>query len=141
LKTFGGEIKQAINAQFDIVHPEIPEIRGLYGTIISGVPRHEGSTQSNCCIFADREVDRSPTGSGTAGRVAQLYLRGELSAGGTLVNESIIGSIFKGRVLEETKCGEFDAVIPEIEGNAFICGYGTWLIDERDPLTYGFLVR
>jgi proline racemase len=141
LKTFGDEIKQAINAQFDIVHPEIPEIRGLYGTIISGVPRHEGSTQSNCCIFADREVDRSPTGSGTAGRVAQLYLRGELSAGGTLVNESIIGTIFKGRVLEETKCGEFDAVIPEIEGNAFICGYGTWLIDERDPLTYGFLVR
>jgi trans-L-3-hydroxyproline dehydratase len=58
-----------------------------------------------------------------------------------LVNESIIGTIFKGRVLSETKCGEFDAVIPEIEGNAFICGYGTWLIDERDPLTYGFLVR
>jgi trans-L-3-hydroxyproline dehydratase len=141
LKKFGDEIKQAINAQFDIVHPEIPEIQGLYGTIISGVPRHPGSTQANCCIFADREVDRSPTGSGTAGRVAQLYQRGELSAQGTLVNESIIGTIFKGRVLGETKCGEFDAVIPEIEGNAFICGYGTWLIDERDPLTYGFLVR
>lgn len=141
LKKFGDEIKQAVNAQFDIVHPEVPEIRGLYGTIISGLARHPGSTQSNCCIFADREVDRSPTGSGTAGRVAQLYLRGELSAQETLVNESIIGSVFKGRVLEETQCGEFDAVIPEIEGNAFICGYGTWLIDERDPLTYGFLVR
>ena len=141
LKKFGDEIKQVTNAQFDIVHPEIPEIQGLYGTIISGVPRHPGSTQANCCIFADREVDRSPTGSGTAGRVAQLYQRGELSAHGTLVNESIIGTIFKGRVLGETKCGEFAAVIPEIEGNAFICGYGTWLIDERDPLTYGFLVR
>ncbi|ANB73792.1 trans-3-hydroxy-L-proline dehydratase [Paraburkholderia phytofirmans] len=141
LKQFGDEITQATNAAFDIVHPEIPEIRGLYGTIISNAPRHPGSTQANCCIFADREVDRSPTGSGTAGRVAQLYQRGTLPSDGTLVNESIIGTIFKGRVLSETKCGEFDAVIPEIEGNAFICGYGTWLIDERDPLTYGFLVR
>jgi trans-L-3-hydroxyproline dehydratase len=92
-------------------------------------------------VFADREVDRSPTGSGTAGRVAQLYLRGRLKDGETLVNESVIGTIFRGRVLSETKLDRFDAVIPEIEGDAYICGFANWVVDERDPLSYGFLVR
>ncbi len=104
---------------------EIPELNHIYGTIIANAPRHAGSTQANCCVFADREVDRSPTGSGTAGRVAQLYLRGQLGKDETLVNESVIGTVFKGRVLKEVKLGEFDAVIPEVEGNAFICGSRT----------------
>jgi trans-L-3-hydroxyproline dehydratase len=92
-------------------------------------------------VYADRAIDRSPTGSGTAGRIAQLYLRGELSASETLVNESIIGTVFKGRVLSETKVGDFDAVIPEVSGKAYICGFANWTIDEEDPLTYGFLVQ
>jgi len=138
---FGAEVKIAANDAFKVVHPEIPEINHIYGTIIANAPRHPGSTQANCCVFADREVDRSPTGSGTAGRVAQLYLRGELGRDEMLVNESVIGTIFKGRVLKEVKLGEFDAVIPEVEGSAYICGFGDWIIDERDPLTYGFLVR
>jgi proline racemase len=138
---FGAEVKIAANAAFKVVHPEIPELNHIYGTIIANAPRHAGSTQANCCVFADREVDRSPTGSGTAGRVAQLYLRGQLGKDETLVNESVIGTVFKGRVLKEVKLGEFDAVIPEVEGNAFICGFANWIIDDRDPLTYGFLVR
>ncbi|MDR5752931.1 MULTISPECIES: trans-3-hydroxy-L-proline dehydratase [unclassified Caballeronia] len=141
LIAFGAEVKAAANAAFKVVHPEIPELNHIYGTIIANSPRHAGSTQANCCVFADREVDRSPTGSGTAGRVAQLYLRGQLGRDETLVNESVIGTVFKGRVLRETKLGEFDAVIPEVEGNAYICGFANWIIDERDPLTYGFLVR
>lgn len=141
LIAFGAQVKAAANAAFKVVHPEIPELNHIYGTIIANSPRHAGSTQANCCVFADREVDRSPTGSGTAGRVAQLYLRGRLGRDETLVNESVIGTVFKGRVLRETKLGEFDAVIPEVEGNAYICGFANWIIDERDPLTYGFLVR
>jgi proline racemase len=141
LKDFGMEVKNATNAVFSIVHPELTDIKDIYGTIISGVPRHSGSSQANCCVFADREVDRSPTGSGTAGRVAQLHARGELAAGATLVNESIVGSIFKGRVLSRTRLGDFDAVIPEVSGNAFICGFANWILDGRDPQTYGFLVR
>jgi proline racemase len=74
LKQFGAEVKIAANRAFPLVHPEIPEINHIYGTIIHGAPRFPGSTQANCCIFADREVDRSPTGSGTAGRVAQLCM-------------------------------------------------------------------
>jgi proline racemase len=138
---FGAEVKIAANQAFKVVHPEIPELNHIYGTIIANTPRHAGSTQANCCVFADREVDRSPTGSGTAGRVAQLYLRGLLGKGDTLVNESVIGTVFKGRVLKEVKLGEFDAIIPEVEGNAFICGFANWIVDDRDPLTYGFLVR
>ena len=136
----GYEIKAAVNAKMSFVHPEIPEFDNVYGVMVYGDPRHEGSTQANCCVYADRAVDRSPTGSGTAGRVAQLYLRGQMAASDTLVNESIIGTIFKGRVLSETKVGEFDAVVPEVEGRAHICGFANWVIDEADPLKFGFLV-
>ncbi|SAL26457.1 proline racemase [Caballeronia udeis] len=138
---FGTEVKAAANAAVKVKHPEIPELNHVYGTIIANQARHAGSTQANCCVFADREVDRSPTGSGTAGRVAQLYLRGLLGKDETLINESVIGTVFKGRVLSETKLGPFDAVIPEVEGKAYICGFANWIIDDRDPLTYGFLVR
>jgi proline racemase len=138
---FGAEVKAAANRAFQVVHPEIPEINHIYGTIIDAAPRHPGSTQANCCVFADREVDRSPTGSGTAGRVAQLYLRGRIAKDDTLVNESIVGTIFRARVLRETSVGGFRAVIPEVEGSAHVCGFANWIVDERDPLTYGFLVR
>ncbi|MCY1308252.1 Trans-3-hydroxy-L-proline dehydratase [compost metagenome] len=123
------------------MHPEFPEINHIYGTIIDGEPRHAGSTQANCCVFADREVDRSPTGSGTGGRIAQLYLKGEISREDVLVNESVIGSVFTAKVLEETQLGDFPAVIPEVSGNAYICGFCNWIIDDRDPQKYGFLVR
>lgn len=141
LKQFGAEVKQAANQAFPVIHPEIPEINHIYGTIIDGTPRNADSTQANCCIFADREVDRSPTGSGTGGRIAQLYLRGKMTRDDVLVNESVIGSVFRGRVIEETQVGEFPAVIPEITGSAYICGFCNWIIDERDPQKYGFLVR
>lgn len=138
---FGAEIKASANLKYSVVHPEIPEINHIYGTVIANLPRHLDSTQANCIIFADREVDRSPSGSGTAGRVAQLYLRGKLLAGSTLVNESVLGTIFKGRVLREAVVGDIPAVVPEIEGTAHICGFANWIVDNRDPLTNGFLVR
>ncbi|MGF6414871.1 proline racemase [Paraburkholderia sp. MM5482-R2] len=138
---FGSEVKAAANAAYPVVHPQIPEINHIYGTVIANTPRHADSTQANCIIFADREVDRSPSGSGTAGRVAQLYQRGRLAKGETLTNESIVGTTFKGRVLRTTVVEGIDAVIPEIEGHAHICGFANWIIDGRDPLTNGFLVR
>jgi trans-L-3-hydroxyproline dehydratase len=137
----GYEVKAAVNAKMPVIHPEIPEFNDVYGVMVYGDPRHEGSTQANCCVYADRAIDRSPTGSGTAGRIAQLYLRGEISQSDTLVNESIIGTVFKGRVLSETKVGDYDAVIPEVSGKAYICGFANWIIDEEDPLAFGFLVQ
>jgi len=141
LKQFGAEVKRAANAAFPVVHPEIPEINHIYGTIIDGAPRHPGSTQANCCVFADREVDRSPTGSGTAGRIAQRYLRGEIGLGESMVNESIIGTSFSTKVLSETQVGSYKAVIPEVSGSAYVCGFANWVLDARDPLMNGFLVR
>ena len=129
-----------MNAKYPVVHPEQPDIKGVYGTIISGLPRHSGSTQANACVYADRELDRSPTGSGTAGRTAQLYLQNKLSRDEVFVNESIIGSVFESRVLSETRVGDHDAVVPEIRGNAFICGFANWVLDDRDPLTRGFSI-
>ena len=141
LTRFGAEVKAAANRAYPVVHPDVPEINHIYGTIIDGAPRHAGSTQANCCIFADREVDRSPTGSGTAGRVAQLYQRGQLAAGEVLVNESVIGTAFSARVIGEATVGGMPAVIPEVSGTAHVYGLCNWLIDERDPLRHGFLVR
>lgn len=138
---FGAQVKAAANAAFPVVHPEIPEINHIYGTIIDGPARYPGSTQANCCIFADREVDRSPTGSGTAGRVAQLVTRGTLAMGEEIINESIIGSIFKGRAIANARVGGIEAVIPEISGSAKLIGLASWVIDPEDPLAHGFLVR
>ena len=130
-----------MTAKVEIQHPLISELNNLYGTIIDGKPQREGSTQANVCVFADREVDRSPTGTGTAGRVAQLYARGELGQDEVLVNESIIGTIFRGRVLEETRVGEFAAVVPEVSGRAFVTGFNQWVVDPDDPVGEGFFLR
>ncbi len=138
---FGAEVKAAANAAHPVRHPAIPEIDHIYGTIVDGPPRHAGSTQSNCCVFADREVDRSPTGSGTAGRIAQLFARGQLGTGEVLVNESIIGSVFSGRVIGPSSVGPHPAVIVEVSGEAKLCGFANWVLDPRDPLVHGFLVR
>lgn len=137
----GDEVKHAVEATLEVVHPLEPELRGIYGTIIDGSPHSEDADQSNVCVFADREVDRSPTGTGTAGRVAQLYARGRLALGETLINESIIGTRFTGKVVSETTVGEFAAVVPEVAGQAFITGFATWVIDDADPVAGGFFLR
>lgn len=141
LTQLGDEVKRAVMAAVEVQHPLIPELNRLYGTIIGGPPRHGGSSQANVCVFADREVDRSPTGTGTAGRVAQLYARGKLREEDVLVNESIIGTTFTGRVVGHTKVGEFDAIIPEVGGRAAIVGFNQWVVDPDDPVGEGFLLR
>jgi trans-L-3-hydroxyproline dehydratase len=137
----GDEVKHAVEAAIPVVHPLEPDLRGIYGTIIAGPPIAPGADQSNVCIFADREVDRSPTGTGTAGRVAQLYARGRLAIGQTFVNESIIGTRFTGRVLEETTVGELPAVVPEVAGRGYIIGFSQWTVDPEDPVGEGFFLR
>jgi proline racemase len=137
----GDEVKHAVEAAIEVVHPLEPDLRGIYGTIISGPPPAAGADQANVCIFADREVDRSPTGTGTAGRMAQLFARGRLGIGQTFVNESIIGTRFTGRVLEETKVGGLPAVVPEVTGRGYIIGYSQWVVDPEDPVAEGFFLR
>lgn len=137
----GDEVKQVVMAATTLQHPQVPELNTLYGTIIDGPPRDPANDQANICIFAEREVDRSPTGTGTSGRVAQLLARGQMALGETLRNESIVGSVFTGKALSLTKVGKFEAVMPEVSGSASIVGFNQWVVEPGDELGTGFLVR
>ena len=137
----GDEVKHAVMDAMEVVHPVERELAGIYGTILHGAPRDPSSDQANVCVFADREVDRSPTGTGTAGRVAQLVARGELALGEKLVNESIVGTVFVGKALEATTVADLDAVIPEVSGRGHITGFNTWVVDPDDPVGEGFFLR
>ena len=138
---FGAEVKAAANAAYPVAHPDIPELNHIYGTIIHGDPHDPAATQANACIFADRQLDRSPTGSGTAGRIALLYAKGLIGPGEVLINESVIGTVMTARVLRELRFGVFDAVVPEVSGSAHVYGEATWMLDCHDPMRHGFLVR
>jgi proline racemase len=113
----------------------------LYGTIFIGPPLDAGNHSRNVCIFAEGEVDRCPTGTGVSGRLAIHYARGELDLGQAITIESIIGSRFSGRVVETTTFGPHPAIIPEVEGRAYITGRHEFLIDPADPLAQGFILR
>lgn len=139
-KAVGDAIKRAVMEAVDVVHPLEPELRGIYGTIFAGPPRHAGADQVNVCVFADRQIDRSPTGTGTAGRVAQLVARGSLTLGDELVNESVAGTLFTGRALRAARVGAFDAIVPEIAGRASIVGVHSWWVDPADEVGEGFLL-
>jgi len=137
----GMAIKRAVMAAGGITHPFEKDLSFLYGTIFTGVPLSEGADSRNVCIFAEGEVDRSPTGTGVSARAAIHRGRGELGVGEEMVIESIIGSRFTVRVLEETDFGPFPAVIPEVEGSASITGRHEFLIDPDDPPRDGFILR
>jgi proline racemase len=137
----GTAIKRAIMASRPIPHPFEADLSFLYGTIFIAPPLGEGAHSRNVCIFAEGEVDRSPTGSGVSGRLAIHHARGELGVGQPIVVESIIGSRFIGRIVATTSFGPHPAVIPEVEGTAHITGRHQFLIDPADPLREGFILR
>jgi proline racemase len=136
----GMQIKRAVMASRPIVHPFQEDLSFLYGTIFIAPPLGVEADSRNVCIFADGEVDRSPTGTGVSGRMALHYARGEVGIGQPLVIESIIGTRFTGRVVSESMFGPHKAVIPEVEGTAHITGVHTFLVDPDDPLQSGFIL-
>lgn len=136
----GRKIKYAVMDSVEIQHPNgDPDLNFLYGTILYRM--QPGIHSRNVCIFADGEVDRSPTGTGVSGRLAIHHAKGELAVGETIIVESIIASSFTGRVIEETKVGDLSAIIPEVSGTAYITGRHEFLVDPNDPLMTGFLLR
>ena len=137
----GMAIKRAVIASRAIPHPFEADLSFLYGTIFTGEPRGEGTHSSNVCIFAEGEVDRSPTGTGVSGRLAIHHARGEVGVGETIVIESIIGSSFRCTVSAETAFGPHRAIVPEVAGSAYITGRHEFLIDPDDPLKDGFVMR
>lgn len=137
----GMRIKHAVAAAIPIRHPETEELSFLYGTIFVGPAHVPGHHSRNVCIFADGQVDRSPTGTGVSARAALHYARGELGIGEPFTVESLIGTCFTGRIVEVVPYGPYEAVIPEITGSAHICGRSEWFIDPMDPLGAGFQLR
>jgi len=138
----GREVKHELEAGQEFVHPLEPELRDIYGVIFfermgTGPPLR----QRNVTIFADGEVDRSPCGSGTSARLAILDRDGELPRGDELVHESIVGTAFTARVVSETEVAGRSAVVTEVTGSAHRTGEHEFVLDERDDLGTGFLLR
>ena len=140
LRRAGMEIKHAIEASATIAHPLEPGLRGIYGTIFTGPPNDSRADLRNVTIFADAEVDRSPCGTGTSAVMAVVHAMGLLSEDKPFVHESLIGTRFKGRVASRTAVGEYQAIVPEIEGSAWITGEHTFIVDDDDPLKNGFRI-
>jgi trans-L-3-hydroxyproline dehydratase len=138
LRRIGMAIKHAVEAVAAVEHPLEPGLRGIYGTIFTGPASSPAADLRNVTIFAEAEVDRSPCGTGTCAVMSVLAAMGLLGPERTFTHESIINSRFQGRVVCETMVGDLPAIVPEIEGEAFITGEHTFLLEDNDSLRHGF---
>jgi trans-L-3-hydroxyproline dehydratase len=136
----GMAIKRAVMKARPIPHPFEKDLSFLYGTIFIAPPLAPGANSRNVCIFADGEVDRSPTGTGVSGRMAIHFARKEVGLNQPYTVESIVGSRFIGTVREATTFGGIPAVIPEVEGSAHITGKQEFYLDPGDPFRFGFIL-
>jgi proline racemase len=137
LRRAGMAIRDVVESIVNVVHPLDPGLRGLYGTIFTG-PSTGSADLRNVTVFADAEVDRSPCGTGTSAVMAVLAAMGLLLPGATFTHESIVCTVFRGRILQDTVVGDLPAIVPEIEGSAWITGEHTFFVDDEDPLRAGF---
>nr|HQU74416.1 4-hydroxyproline epimerase [Calditrichia bacterium] len=134
------KLRRAINDKFTFVHPEDLRIAGLSHIEWSGPPHHPEAHARNAVFYGEKAIDRSPCGTGTSARMAQLFAAGELQLHGEFVHESVIGSLFKGRVESLVRVGQYEGIVPSIEGWAKITGLNTIFIDDDDPYCHGFQV-
>ena len=140
---FSQEVRKRINEKYPnyFIHPENDTIRDVTHMLWTGDPLDPSSSGRNAVFYGDKAIDRSPCGTGTSARMAQLHAKGKLKMGEEFIHESYIGSKFIGRVVEETNIGEIAAIVPSIQGWAKVYGYNTIIIDENDdPYAHGFQV-
>jgi proline racemase len=140
LTKISSTIRSSAVEQINVQHPEIREIKALHGVILTGPPRHPEARYRNFYV-SGTHIDRSPCGTGTCAKMASLYGRGELRLHEEFVTESILGSIYRAKIVGETEVGGIKAIVPELTGQAWIMGFNTLLIDPEDPFKYGFRVR
>jgi proline racemase len=133
----GLAIADAINAAALPVHPLDPAIRGCKHVVFHS-PGNNGAHARNATAIHPGWLDRSPCGTGTSARMAALHARGELGLNQEFVNESVIGSRFTGRLVEEVQLGAVPGVVPEVTGRAWITGMAQYLLDPTDPFPSGF---
>lgn len=140
IQRWSPKLRAALNAKYEFIHPENPAINGLSHILWTGEPTRPEAHARNAVFYGDKAIDRSPCGTGTSSRMAQWAAQGKLQVGDDFVHESIIGTMFRGRVEATAQVGPFEGIIPSIEGWARMTGYNTIFIDDRDPLAHGFLV-
>jgi 4-hydroxyproline epimerase len=133
-------LRELTGAVFEAVHPENATIRGVSHVQWTGAPRDPRAHGRNAVFYGEKAIDRSPCGTGTSARMAQLVAKGRLKPGDDFVHESFIGSLFEGRVESTTTVGNFAAIRPSISGWARMHGYNTLFVDPRDPFALGFQV-
>ena len=139
-------VSQAVKQQVPLTHPGDADLAFLYGTILTDGADAYGETPTapptaNICVFAGRQVDRSPTGSGVTARIAIMRAKGQIEMGQTRRFESITGSVFSGRAVAESRLGDFDAVTVEVGGRAHFTGSARFTVEPDDMLAGGFLLR
>lgn len=134
------QIRRAVNEAADIVHPELPQVRGLTHVEFYGAPSHPEADVKNMVVVPPGGVDRSPCGTGTTAKAAVLYDRGELHRGGSFVHESVTGALFSAEILGTARVGNFDGVRVRISGSAHVYGESTFVLEPDDPLRSGFLL-
>lgn len=133
----GMAIIKAANEQIEVQHPDLAHIKTIDLCEIYGPAKSENAHMQNITVF-DGQIDRSPCGTGTCAKIATLWAKGKLKIGEEFIYESVIQTKFIGKALKETKVGPYKAIIPEITGSAYITGYSQFVIDEEDPVKYGF---
>ncbi|NEZ46040.1 proline racemase [Clostridium niameyense] len=141
LNDLGMKIVHAVNEQVEIQHPVLNHIKTVDLCEFYGKPKSKDADVQNVVVFGQGQVDRSPCGTGTSAKMALLYAEGKMKVGEEIINESIICTKFKGKILEKTKVGEYDAIIPEITGSAYVTGFSQFLVDPDDPVKYGFVLK
>ena len=139
---FSQEIREKINNKYfnKFIHPNNSSIRDVSHLLWTGDTLENSSSSRNAVFYGDKAIDRSPCGTGTSARMAQLFDRGDLKIKEPFIHESYIGSKFTGKVERVSKVGEFNAIIPSVEGWAKVYGYNKILIDDDDPYAHGFQV-
>ena len=139
---FSQLLRPAINAKYPdrFIHPEDSKIRDVSHILWTGLPLSDTATSRNAVFYGDKAIDRSPCGTGTSARMAQWVARGRLKVGDFFNHESYIGSCFEGRVLQKVSIGDFEGIIPEVKGSAWVHGYNTLIIDRDHPYPEGFQV-
>ena len=138
---YGRRIKHAVASNYSIEHPFEKDLSFLYGTIFVGPAKDSSHHSRNVCIFAEGEVDRSPTGTGVSARAAIHYAKGELRLNDQITIESIVGSVMTVSAVEVTRFGSYDAIVPEVSGTASITGRNEFYFDPDDPFREGFILR
>jgi proline racemase len=133
-------MRRLLNEAIDCVHPENPTIRGVSHILWTGKAKNPKAHARNAVFYGEKAIDRSPCGTGTSARMAQLHARGELALNTDFINESFIGTRFIGRLVEQTEVAGRPAVIPTVTGRAWVTGTAQYFLDPTDPFPAGFLL-